>query len=110
MFRDDAFELGGLHVLHALIIARVGVVPTSSRARAIAPGRLVRDASLRRARKEHQMYGHSCAKAGAVGCNWKLRADTEEELKAKVVAYAKSKQGVNMTDTATPTCARRPGR
>lgn len=46
------------------------------------------------------MYEHSCAKAGAVGCNWKVSANSEEELKAKVVAHADSKHGVtNMTDT-----------
>ncbi len=46
------------------------------------------------------MFEHSCKKAGADGCNWKIRANTEEELKAKVVAHAKSKHGVkNMTDT-----------
>ena len=46
------------------------------------------------------MYEHSCAKAGAAGCNWKIRANSEDELKSKVVAHAKSKHGVeNMTDT-----------
>lgn len=46
------------------------------------------------------MYEHSCKTAGAQGCNWKVRANSEEELKAKVVAHAKSKHNVtNMTDT-----------
>ena len=50
--------------------------------------------------QESEMFEHSCKKAGADGCNWKIRANTEEELKAKVVAHAKSKHGVkNMTDT-----------
>ena len=45
------------------------------------------------------MFEHSCKKAGAVGCGWTTKASSEEELKAKVVAHAKSKHAVNMTDT-----------
>ena len=46
------------------------------------------------------MYEHSCAKAGAIGCNWVLRANSEEDLKRKVVEHARKKHGVqNMTDT-----------
>lgn len=46
------------------------------------------------------MYEHSCAKAGAVGCRWVLRASSEEELKAKVVEHARKKHKVQgMTDT-----------
>ncbi len=46
------------------------------------------------------MYEHSCAKAGAVGCGWVLRAGSEEELKAKVVEHARKKHNVQgMTDT-----------
>jgi predicted small metal-binding protein len=46
------------------------------------------------------MYEHSCAKAGAVGCGWVVRANSEEDLKAKVIEHARKKHGVgNMTDT-----------
>ncbi len=46
------------------------------------------------------MYEHSCAKAGAVGCGWVLRASSEEELKAKVIEHARRKHNVQgMTDT-----------
>lgn len=46
------------------------------------------------------MFEHSCKKAGAEGCNWTVRASSEEELKAKVTAHARSKHGVkNMSDT-----------
>ena len=46
------------------------------------------------------MYEHSCSKAGAVGCSTVIRANTEEELKAKVTAHARKAHGVkNMTDT-----------
>jgi predicted small metal-binding protein len=46
------------------------------------------------------MYEHSCAKAGAPGCRWTLRADSEEELRAKVVEHARKKHNVQgMTDT-----------
>jgi predicted small metal-binding protein len=46
------------------------------------------------------MYEHSCAKAGAVGCGYTVRAGSEEELKAKVVEHARRKHHVQgMTDT-----------
>ena len=46
------------------------------------------------------MYEHSCAKAGAVGYGWTIRAGSEEELKAKVVEHARRKHNVQgMTDT-----------
>ena len=46
------------------------------------------------------MYEHSCAKAGAVGCGWVIRAGSEEELKQKVIEHARKKHGVeNMSDT-----------
>ena len=46
------------------------------------------------------MYEHSCRKAGAEGCNYTVRAGSEEELKSKVVEHARKKHGVkNMTDT-----------
>ena len=46
------------------------------------------------------MYEHSCAKAGAIGCGWTVRAASEEELKAKVVEHARRKHNVQgMTDT-----------
>ena len=45
------------------------------------------------------MYEHSCAKAGAEGCGYVIRAGSEEELKAKVVAHAQRKPKVTMTDT-----------
>jgi predicted small metal-binding protein len=45
-------------------------------------------------------YEHSCAKAGAVGCGTVIRANSEEELKAKVSEHARKVHGVkNMTDT-----------
>ena len=45
------------------------------------------------------MYEHSCAKAGADGCSYVVRAGSEEELKAKVVAHSQKKHKVAMTDT-----------
>ena len=46
------------------------------------------------------MYEHSCAKAGAEGCGYTVRAKTEEELKAKVDEHARKKHNVQgMTDT-----------
>ncbi len=46
------------------------------------------------------MYEHSCATAGAAGCNYVVRANSEEELKAKVIEHARKKHGVQgMTDT-----------
>ena len=46
------------------------------------------------------MYEHSCAKAGAQGCGFVVRASSEEQLKAKVGEHARKKHKVdNMTDT-----------
>lgn len=46
------------------------------------------------------MYEHSCAKAGAVGCGYTVRAASEDELKAKVAEHARRKHNVQgMTDT-----------
>ena len=46
------------------------------------------------------MYEHSCATAGAVGCNTVIRANSEDDLKRKVIEHARKKHGVqNMTDT-----------
>ncbi len=46
------------------------------------------------------MYEHSCAKAGAEGCGFTVRAATEEDLKTKVEAHARKKHNVQgMTDT-----------
>ena len=46
------------------------------------------------------MYEHSCAKAGAQGCGFTVRAGSEEELKAKVGEHARKKHNVaGMTDT-----------
>ena len=45
-------------------------------------------------------YEHNCRKAGAEGCNWTVRAGSEEELKAKVTEHARRVHGVkNMSDT-----------
>ena len=46
------------------------------------------------------MYEHSCAKAGAEGCGYVVRAGSEEEPKAKVIEHARRKHNVlGMTDT-----------
>lgn len=46
------------------------------------------------------MYEHSCAKAGAEGCGYVVRAGSEDELKAKVGEHARRKHNVaGMTDT-----------
>jgi predicted small metal-binding protein len=46
------------------------------------------------------MYEHSCSKAGAVGCNWVVRANSEDDLKRKVIEHARKKHNVQgMTDT-----------
>jgi predicted small metal-binding protein len=46
------------------------------------------------------MYEHSCAKAGAEGCGYTVRAGSEDELKAKVSEHARKKHNVaGMTDT-----------
>ncbi len=45
-------------------------------------------------------YEHSCRIAGAEGCGYKIRASSEEELKAKVTEHARRVHGVkNMSDT-----------
>jgi predicted small metal-binding protein len=45
-------------------------------------------------------YEHSCRTAGAEGCSYKIRASSEEELKAKVTEHARKVHGVkNMSDT-----------
>ncbi len=46
------------------------------------------------------MYEHSCARAGARGCGFTARANSEEELRAKVTEHARKKHNVKvMTDT-----------
>lgn len=46
------------------------------------------------------MYEHSCAKAGAQGCGYTVRAASEGKLKTKVAEHARRKHNVNgMTDT-----------
>ena len=46
------------------------------------------------------MFEHSCAKAGAEGCGYTVRAKTEDQLKAKVEEHARKKHNVQgMTDT-----------
>lgn len=46
------------------------------------------------------MYEHSCATAGAAGCGYVVRANSEDDLKSKVLEHARKKHGVqNMTDT-----------
>ncbi len=46
------------------------------------------------------MYEHSCAKAGAEGCGYVVRANSEDQLKAKVGEHARKKHKVQgMTDT-----------
>ena len=46
------------------------------------------------------MYEHSCAKAGAEGCGYTVRAANEDDLKAKVAEHARKKHNVQgMTDT-----------
>jgi len=46
------------------------------------------------------MYEHSCAKAGAEGCGYVVRAGSEDELKSKVAEHARKKHNVaGMTDT-----------
>ena len=46
------------------------------------------------------MYEHSCAKAGAEGCGYTVRAKSEDDLKAKVAEHARKKHNVQgMTDT-----------
>jgi len=46
------------------------------------------------------MYEHSCAKAGAEGCGYVVRAGSEDELRSKVTEHARKKHNVaGMTDT-----------
>ena len=46
------------------------------------------------------MYEHSCRRAGAEGCGFTTRANSEEELREKVTEHARKKHGVKtMTDT-----------
>jgi predicted small metal-binding protein len=46
------------------------------------------------------VYEHSCKKAGAPGCGTVIRANSEEELRARVAEHARKVHGVkNMTDT-----------
>jgi len=46
------------------------------------------------------MYEHSCSKAGAAGCGYVVRANSEEDLKTRVIEHARRKHGVQgMTDT-----------
>ena len=46
------------------------------------------------------MFEHSCAKAGAEGCGYTVRASSEDDLKAKVAEHARKKHNVKgMTDT-----------
>jgi predicted small metal-binding protein len=46
------------------------------------------------------MLEHSCKRAGAAGCGFTAKADTEEELMQVVVEHARKVHGVTvMTDT-----------
>ena len=46
------------------------------------------------------MYEHSCARAGAEGCGFTARANSEDELRQKVTEHARKKHNVQvMTDT-----------
>lgn len=46
------------------------------------------------------MYEHSCKRAGAEGCGFTVRANSEEELRQKVEVHARKKHNVKvMTDT-----------
>ncbi len=46
------------------------------------------------------MYEHSCRRAGAEGCGFTTKANSEEELREKVTEHARKKHNVqNMTDT-----------
>ena len=45
-------------------------------------------------------YEFDCRSAGAEGCGWKARANSEEELVAKVSEHAQKKHKVaNVSDT-----------
>ncbi len=41
--------------------------------------------------------------AGAIGCGWKARANSEEELVEKVAEHARKKHNVNATETIKST-------
>ncbi|MCA1690953.1 MAG: DUF1059 domain-containing protein [Acidimicrobiales bacterium] len=46
------------------------------------------------------MYEHSCKRAGAEGCGFSVKANSEEELREKVGTHARKKHNVKvMTDT-----------
>lgn len=46
------------------------------------------------------MYEHSCKKAGATGCGYTARAQSEDELRSKVGEHARKVHDVKvMTDT-----------
>lgn len=46
------------------------------------------------------MYEHSCRNVGAMGCRFTARAQSEDELKAKVAEHARKVHNVQtMTDT-----------
>ena len=46
------------------------------------------------------MYEHSCRKAGAEGCGYRVTANSPEELKKKVTDHARKVHNVQtMTDT-----------
>ncbi len=45
-------------------------------------------------------YEFDCRTAGAVGCNWKARGATEDEVIAKVAEHVRKKHKVkNVSDT-----------
>ena len=47
-------------------------------------------------------YEFSCKTAGAVGCNWKVRAGTQDEVMAKVAEHAQKVHKVKkVSDTIT---------
>ncbi len=44
-------------------------------------------------------YEFDCRTAGAMGCGWKARAESEEELVEKVADHARKKHNVNASET-----------
>lgn len=44
-------------------------------------------------------YEFDCRSAGAVGCGWRARANSEEELVEKVAEHASKKHNVKATET-----------
>jgi predicted small metal-binding protein len=44
-------------------------------------------------------YEFDCRTAGAMGCGWKARGNSEEELVEKVADHARKKHNVNATET-----------